>query len=177
MSAARTISTGTSGGVVERLHFLEYRQFDALNHELRNSVAATNLDRCVRVEIDQTHLELASITCIHGARRIHDGQTRFCGKSGTRMDESDSADRQGNRNTRTNEGTAAGLDSDIAGGAQIHTGITGMCTLRNRQVWVQSLQGDGEMIAHVGQDYSAQTGERTTGRGAPRGPLRETDYP
>jgi hypothetical protein len=29
-----------------------------------------------------------------------------------------------------------------------------MRTLWNGQVWIQSLQGDGEMVAHVGQDYS-----------------------
>ncbi len=55
---------------------------------------------------------------------------------------------------RSDQCSVSGFDGDVAGGAQIHTRISGMRTLWNGQVWIQSLQGDGEMVAHVGQDYS-----------------------
>lgn len=66
----------------------------------------------------------------------------------------DGAHRQSDRDPRSDQCSVSGFDGDVAGGAQIHTRISGMRTLWNGQVWIQSLQGDGEMVAHVGQDYS-----------------------
>ncbi|GAA3182530.1 hypothetical protein GCM10020255_077250 [Rhodococcus baikonurensis] len=154
MTAAGTVASGSSGRVVQRLDFLENREFDSLNHELSDSVTAADVDGCGRIEIDQADLEFAPVFRVHGSGRIHDRQSRFGGESGTRMDQPDGAHRQRDRDPRSDQCSMAGFDGDVAGGAQIHTRISGMRTLWNGQVWIQSLQGDGEMVAHVGQDYS-----------------------
>jgi hypothetical protein len=58
MSARGTVAAGTTGsighaGLVERRHFDQVDQLDALHQQLRDPVAAIDHDRRRRVEVDQ----------------------------------------------------------------------------------------------------------------------------
>lgn len=47
-----------SGGGLQLIDLIPFNSFDALDHELRDSVTAENMDGCCIVEIDDDHLDL-----------------------------------------------------------------------------------------------------------------------
>src|SRR5206468_8675439 len=88
--------TGTSGGTVatratlgsgQFVHLDELGPFDPLEHQLRDPFAPLQVQRVARVVVDDDHLDLAAVTGIDGARRVHEPEAGARGEAGARMHE------------------------------------------------------------------------------------------
>src|SRR5690242_1416078 len=64
-----------AGRVRQRIHLVQHHMGDLLDDQLRDPVTALETDRVVAVGVEQGDPDLATVPCVHGARRIDDGDT------------------------------------------------------------------------------------------------------
>lgn len=132
MSAGRTVTAVPSNGVVESIHFDELDQFDALHHQLSDSIAAIEHDGRPEIVVDQADLDLPAVSSVDGARGVDDRQSRFGRQARARVDQPHHPEGQGHRNPRAHENPFAGSDRHWGGDPQIHTRVTLVRTRGNR---------------------------------------------
>lgn len=119
------LATGgvSQSSLVERGNLDQFGQFDALNHQLGDPIAAPQPDRGGRVEVDQRHLDLPAVTGVDGAGAVDDRQSQSRSQSGTRVNQAHHAVRDCHRDAGGNQSALPGTQFDILGGIKIHTGV------------------------------------------------------
>ena len=113
MAAAGPVSACAAAGVVEFVDLHEVGQFDPLHDELGDAIAAGDGDGLLRIEVDQTDLDLTSVSGVDGPRRVDDRQPGPGREPRAGVDEADGADRQGDRDPGRYELTPPGGQFEV----------------------------------------------------------------
>src|SRR5215468_2978366 len=69
-----------AGRARQRLHLAQLHAGDLLDDQLGDSVAALEADRVLAVGVEQGDPDLATVPCVHRARRVDQGDTVPCGE-------------------------------------------------------------------------------------------------
>lgn len=109
-----------------------------LHKELGNPIAARDHDRGAGVKIDQRNLDLAPVTGVDGAWRIHDRQTQPRGQPGARMDQTDHTGGDSHSEAGADEGTMPGFESDVLRTDKVKTGVSGVGAGGQRKPWIKT---------------------------------------
>ena len=136
--AARATCGVGQPGLVERGNLDEFRQLDALDQKLGNSVTAIDHDRFGGVEVDQRHLDLAAVAGINGTRTVDDRKPHARSQSRPGMDEADHSFRYRHRNPGGHQRALPRCQQDVDRAVQIDPRITGMRANRQRQITIQA---------------------------------------
>ena len=88
----------------------------------------------LRVEIDQRHFDLATISGIDGAGRVEHGDALLGGKAGARMDQCHISCGQGYRHTGGNQCTLKRFQGHVNGGDQVGAGVARMGVMQPGRV-------------------------------------------
>jgi hypothetical protein len=93
------VATGCFGQprLVERRNLDHVDQFNGLNQQLSDAVAAVHDDRGDRIEINQRDLDLAAISGVNRARAVDDRKTQARSQTGTGVHQPHHAVRDGDR--------------------------------------------------------------------------------
>ena len=75
--AAGVAETAAAIVAVERIDQGPLHFFDALHHQLGNSVAALNVERCAWVGVQQHDFDLTAIGSVDETRCVGDGEAMF----------------------------------------------------------------------------------------------------
>ena len=122
------VATGGIGqpGLVERRHLDHVDQLDSLHQQLGNTVTAMHNDRHRVVEIDQRDLDLTTVARVDRARAVDNRKPYPRSQSGSRVHQTDHADRDGDRDPGTYQRAVSGRQLDVFGAVEINAGVTMM---------------------------------------------------
>ncbi len=147
------VATGCFGQprLVKRRNLDHVDQFNSLNEQLSDAVAAVHDDRGDRIEINQRYLDLAAISGVNGARTVDDRKTQARSQTGTRVHQPHHAVRDGDRNAGGHQGTLTRRKLDVLGAVQVDSGVTVVGATGQRQAGVQA--DNRETGRHGATDY------------------------
>jgi len=134
---------------------VEHRAGHALDDELRDPVAALELDRLSGVGVEQRHPDLATVPRVHGSRRIHDRDPVLRGQPRAGMHERGVPVRQRDGHAGRHHRPLAGPEFHVHRGDQVNAGVPGVRPDRQRQFRVQPLDEDVHRVrarAHRSHD-------------------------
>src|SRR6266550_6425360 len=86
-----------AGRARQRLHLVQHHAGDLLDDQLGDPVTALETDRVVAIGVEQGDPDLATVPCVHRARRVDKGDTVPRGEPRPWMDEGGIAVGQGDR--------------------------------------------------------------------------------
>lgn len=137
------MSTGTTGrrfqpGLVERGHLDQLRKLDPLHQQLGYPVAAVDLDRRRRVQIDQRDLYLTTIARVDGAGTVDDRKTHPRSQTRAGVNETYHAEGNCHRDSGGYQGTLTGTQLDIDRAVEVDASITGVSTARQWKIRIQA---------------------------------------
>lgn len=126
-----------------------------LNHQLRDAVSPAKPHPFTRVVVDQTHLDLAPVAGVHGARGVDDAQAVAGGQTRTRVDEGHEAlgKRDGHPGADGDPLTGSKIyvtDSDKVGARIARMSV---CGEWNTRVYPGDLNPHSVAAGHGGRDY------------------------
>ncbi len=148
-----TVATGCFGqpGLVERRNLDQLDQLDLLDQQLGDAVAAVHHDRRGWIEIDQRHLDLAAIARVDGARTVDDRKPHPRGQSRAGVDQADHAERDGDGDARSYQGTLPRRQLDVFRAVEINPGVAVVRAAGQREPRVEA--DNGQTGRHGATDY------------------------
>ena len=108
------------------------------------ALAAAQLHRLGRVEVDQQHLDLTAVAGVHGAGRVDDGDAVPGGQPRARVHETAVPLRQREGDPGRHQRALPRREHDVDRGVQVGAGVAGVRVGRERQRGVQPDHGDGQ---------------------------------
>lgn len=148
-----TVAAGCFGqpGLVERRHLDQLHQFDSLHQQLGDAVAAVHHDRLGRIQVDQRHLDLAAIARVDGTRAVDDRKSHSRSQSRPGMHQADHAERDGDRDPRSNQGASPRFEFDVFRAIEIDPCVAFVGAAGQRKLAVKA--EDGQTGRHGATDY------------------------
>ena len=116
----------------------------------------------LRIEVDQRHLDFATVACINGARRVEHGDALLGRQPGTRVHQSHVTRRQGDGHAGGHQCPLEGLEGHVDGGDEIGAGIARMRVPEQGRVFGveafdQDLGGFGLVVGLVERHQAAHS--------------------
>ena len=136
-------------GVVQLVDTDELGMDEWDDDELRNTITNLELDGLVLIQVDQRHLDLASVSRVDGSGSVDDGQTGTDGKPRPGIDEPHMPIGDGDTNAGGDEPTLTRPENDVFPTTQVGSRVSGQCVARQRRV----------IVNHTGNDHDASCGE------------------
>ena len=147
-TAGGTVPARAAGRTGEALHLDEPGLLHLLDDQLGDPVAAGQVDRLPRVEVDQQHLDLAAVAGVDGPGRVDDRHPEPGGEPGARVHQGDVPVRQRDRDAGRHQRPLPRLEVHVDGRHQVGAGVTGVGVRRERDVRVGA--GDQDLDAASG---------------------------
>lgn len=136
-------------GVVQLVDTDELGMDEWNDDELRDTITNLELNRLVLIQVDQRHLDLASVPRVDGSGSVDDGQTGTDGKPRPGVDEPHMPIGDGDSNAGGDESALPRPKNDVFPTTQVGSRVSGQCVARQRRV----------IVNHTGNDHDASCDE------------------
>jgi hypothetical protein len=138
MASGRAVAAVTALRSWQGQYLSPKRAFYLLDDKLGNPVTSPELHRVLGIGVQQNHLDLATVPCVDGARRIDDRQPVPGGQSGARVHEPCVPIWQRDAHACADSNSLARLQIHVRGEVQITARIARVSAPRERQIWIES---------------------------------------
>ena len=147
------VATGRFGQprLVERRNLHHVNQFDLLNQQLSDAVAAVHDDGGDGIEVNQRHLDFAAVSGVDCAGAVDDGQTQPRSQTGPGVHQPYHAVRDGCCDPGGHQGPLSRRKFDVLGAEKVDAGVTAMGAAGQREAGVQT--DNRKSGRHGAKDY------------------------
>ena len=162
MTTGRAETAVRPGRAGQGGHLAERHLFHALDHELRDPVAAPERDRVNRIGVQQDHLDLATVSGVDRARRVDDRDPVPDGQPGARVHERRVPRGQRDRDAGADQRSLARRQVHVLGGDQVGARVAVASVRRQRHIRVQA----GDQHVHTPETTRHYTAVPSSSRSA-----------
>jgi hypothetical protein len=136
MATGRTVSAGAARRSRQVVDDLEPGVLDALDHQLRDSVAAGQLHGILPIVVDHNEFDLTPVAGVDRSRRIHQPYAAAGGQAGPWMYESGEPLRQRDGHTGRDDRACPRRQLNVDRGHQVGARVAGLGVRRWRKIGI-----------------------------------------